>query len=229
MDNSSQGKFQITKGKPSLRLQEIIMDSDGLLTLVKLNLLFIITTIPFLPVVMLFTGGASITALLYCTNQLVRTGTVSEVKNTYFNVFKTYFRKTFTAGLVVVLLNILFVGGLMFYITMASSNIIYIPFASVSLLAIIIIQAIAIHLFPAFAEEENKHKSAKELVSKAATDALSKMKETMIAVVISVLVIAGIISMLPKTLPLLVVMIFSVPALAAGFAHSDAEFISDII
>ena len=129
MDNSSQGKFQITKGKPTLRLQEIIMDSDGLLTLVKLNLLFIITTIPFLPVVMLFTGGASITALLYCTNQLVRTGTVSEVKNTYFNVFKTYFRKTFTAGLVVVLLNILFIGGLMFYITMASSNIIYIPFA----------------------------------------------------------------------------------------------------
>ena len=162
MDNSSQGKIQITKGKPSLRLQEIIMDSDGLLTLVKLNLLFIITTIPFLPVVMLFTGGASITALLYCTNQLVRTGAVSEVKNTYFHIFKTYFKKTFTAGLVIVLLNILFICGLMFYITMASSNIIYIPFASFSLLAIIIIHAVAIHLFPSFTEEDNNNKSTKE-------------------------------------------------------------------
>ena len=117
----------------------------------------------------------------------------------------------------------------MFYITMASSNIIYIPFASFSLLAIIIIHAVAIHLFPSFTEEDNNNKSTKELVAKAVTDALSRMKETMIAVVISIIVIAGIILMLPKTLPLLVVMIFSVPALAAGFAHSDAEFISDMI
>ncbi|MBQ3009262.1 MAG: hypothetical protein IJD80_06730 [Oscillospiraceae bacterium] len=55
------------------------------------------------------------------------------------------------------------------------------------------------------------------------------MKKTVIAVIVSIFTIAGIFLMLPKTLPLMLVIMFSVPGLAAGFAHSDAEFISDII
>ena len=101
--------------------------------------------------------------------------------------------------------------------------------ASVSLLAIVCIWSVTIHLFPAITEKENVNKSLKQLVSISISSVFVKLKETLIAVIISLVIIFGIILMLPKTLPLLLVMIFSVPALAAGFAHSDAEFISDII
>lgn len=227
MDNSTQGKFQITKGSPSLRLREILMDSDGLLTLVKLNFFFLITTFPVIPFLAFFTGGASITALLYCTNQLVRTGSVLQVRKTYFTVFKNYFKSSFAAGFIVTLLNYIFIIGLVIYLTMASSDPVYIPLASISLLAIISVWAIILHFFPALTEEENKN--FKELISISVSSVFIKLKKTLIAVVISLIIIFGIILMLPKTLPLLLVMIFSVPGLAAGFAHSDAEFISDII
>ena len=229
MDNSPQNKFQITKGSPSLRLREILMDSDGLLTLVKLNLLFLLTTLPVVPFLILFTGGASITALLYCTNQLVRTGSVLQVRKTYFSVFRKYFKTAFLPGITITLLNVIFIAGLIIYLTMSSTNPIYIPLASVSLLSLICIWAVTVHLFPAITEKENENKNLKELVSISVSSVFTRLKETLVAVIISLVIIFGIILMLPKTLPLLLVMIFSVPALAAGFAHSDAEFISDII
>ncbi|MBQ6850934.1 MAG: DUF624 domain-containing protein [Oscillospiraceae bacterium] len=229
MDNSANNKFQVTKGSSVLRLREILMDSDGLLTLVKLNFFFIITTIPVLPFIILFTGGGAITALLYCTNQLVRTGSVSQVRKTYFDVFKKYFKRTFFPGLAVILLTFVFTAGLIIYLTLASSNVMYIPFASVSLLVLIFIWSTAIHLFPAFTESRNETKSTKELLSVAISTVFEKMKKTVIAVIVSIFTIAGIFLMLPKTLPLMLVIMFSVPGLAAGFAHSDAEFISDII
>ena len=229
MDNSTQGKFQITKGSPSLRFREILMDSDGLLTLVKLNFFFLITTFPVIPFLAFFTGGASITALLYCTNQLVRTGSVLQVRKTYFTVFKNYFKSSFPAGFIVALLNYTFIIGFVIYLTMASSDLVYIPLASISLLAIISVWAIILHFFPALTEEENEDKNFKELISISVSSVFIKLKKTLIAVVISFIIIFGIILMLPKTLPLFLVMIFSVPGLAAGFAHSDAEFISDII
>ena len=204
MDNTPHNKFQITKGSPGLRLREILMDSDGLLTLVKLNVLFLFTTLPFIPFFLLITGGGSFTALLY-------------------------FKRTFIVGMILSLTSVVLIAGLVIYLTMAGSNIIYIPMASVSLLALIFIWSVAVHLFPAFTEEENSNKTAKELFKESVSLIFAKMKETLVAVIISVIVIFGIILMLPKTLPLLLVMIFSVPALAAGFAHSDAEFISDII
>ena len=226
MDNFTEKNVQITKGSASLRLREILMDSDGLLTIVKLNFFFIITALPFIPFIILFTGGPSITALLYCTNQLVRTGTVTDVGKTYFNIFKNNIKKTVVAGAVVTIFNILFLAGFMLYLSMAATNTMYIPFASVSLLGIIFIWAITIHLFHAFNEND---KSTKELLTDAVSLTFSKMKATIIAVVLSIAVIFGIILALPKTLPLLLTVIFSVPALAAGFAHSDREFISDII
>ena len=229
MDNTPHNKFQITKGSPGLRLKEILMDSDGLLTLVKLNVLFLFTTLPFIPFFLLITGGGSFTALLYCTNQLVRTGSVLQVRKTYFNIFKKYFKRTFIAGMILSLTSVVLIAGLIIYLTMAGSNIIYIPMASVSLLALIFIWSVAVHLFPAFTEEENSNKTATELFKESVSLIFTKIKETLVAVIISVIIIFGIILMLPKTLPLLLVMIFSVPALAAGFAHSDAEFISDII
>ncbi len=229
MNNSSNNKFQITKGSATLRLREILMDSDGLVTLVKLNLLFLLTALPFLPFVALFTGGPAITALLYCTNRLVKTGSVSQVGKTYITVFKESFRKTVPAGILSFILNVIFIGGLILYLILASENMLYIPFASVSLLGVIFVWAVTIHLFPAFSENENQDKSLKELISAAAATAIVRMKKTVIAVTVSMFIIAAVVLMLPNTLPLVFVMIFSVPALAAGFAHTDREFISDII
>ena len=229
MDNSTKNKFQVTKGSALLRLREILMDSDGLITLVKLNFFFLVTTLPFVPGFIFFTGGASITALLHCTNILVKTGSVPDVRKTYFNIFKVNFKKTFFAGLAVTLLNILFIGGLVFYLILASANFMYLPFASVSLLAVIAVWSVTIHLFPAFTEHKNESNSLKEMVMSAITAAMERMKQTMIAVAVSLFVISGVILMLPNTLPLVLTVIFSVPALAAGFAHTDSEFISDII
>ncbi|MBR4035972.1 MAG: DUF624 domain-containing protein [Oscillospiraceae bacterium] len=181
---------------------------------------------PVIPFFILITGGPAITALLYCTNKLVRTGSISDVSKTYFNIFKTYFKKTLAVGAIVTVMNIIFISGLVLYLSMSTANIMYIPFSSASLIGIIFLWAITIHLFPAFTEAD---KSTKEMLADAISAAVLKVKETLIAVVISLLLIGGIILMLPKSLPLLLTVVFSVPAVAAGFAHSDCEFISDII
>ena len=151
------------------------------------------------------------------------------MRKTYFNIFKANFKKTFFAGVAVTLLNILFIGGLVFYLILASANFMYLPFASVSLLAVIAVWSVTIHLFPAFTEHKNESNSLKKMVMSAIAAAMERMKQTMTAVAVSLFVIAGVILMLPNTLPLVLTVIFSVPALAAGFAHTDSEFISDII
>ena len=228
MDKYPDNKFQITKGSKNLRLREILMDSDGLLTIVKLNFLFLITIVPIIPFVTVFTAGPAVTALLYCSNQLVKTGNLPQTGKTYFNIFKSSFKTTVKYGFVLTLLNYMFISGLAIYLTLASENYMYIPFASVSLIGIIILWSVTIHLFPSFTED-NEDKSAKERITDAATLAVINIKSTLIAVVLSFVIIGAVILMLPKTLPLIFIVVFSAPALAAGFAHTDPEFISDII
>ncbi len=228
MDKRPDNKFQITKGSKSLRLREILMDSDGLLTIVKLNFLFLITIAPVIPFITVFTAGPSITALLYCSNHVVKTGNLQQIGKTYFDIFRSSFKRTVKIGFAVTVLNYLFIAGLAIYITMASENYIFIPFASASLIGIIILWSISIHLFPAFSEN-SEDKTIKERIADAASLAVINIKSTLIAVVVSLAVIGTVILMLPKTLPLVFFVMFSVPALAAGFAHTDPEFISDII
>ena len=204
------------------------MDSYGLLTIVKLNFLFLITIVPIIPFVTVFTAGPAITALLYCSNQLVKTGNLSQTGKTYFDIFKSSFKTTVKYGFVLTILNYMFISGLAIYLTLASENYMYIPFASVSLIGIIILWSVTIHLFPDLVQNNN-NKTIKERITDAATLAIITIKSTLIAVITSLVMIGAVILMLPKTLPLIFIAVFSVPALAAGFAHTDPEFISDII
>lgn len=115
----------------------------------------------------------SFTALMYCTNQLVKNGSVLQVRKTNFNIFK----RTFIANMILSLTSIVFITGLVIYLTMDGSNIIYIPMASLSLLALIFISYVAVHLFPAFTEEENSNKAVKELFKESVSLGFAKMKK----------------------------------------------------
>ncbi|MBQ7903866.1 MAG: DUF624 domain-containing protein [Oscillospiraceae bacterium] len=211
------------KGAVVLRLGDILQDSDGILSLVKLNLLFIITCLPFIPFLPVLTAGPSIKALLHCTNRLVKTGYLPDVKNTYMEAYKAEKKESVRAGAAVVIVSLVFTLGLYFYLVMAGNNIIYAPFASVSLLVIVFAWSITAHFFPALTD--NDQLSYREKVNNAMVSAYETLPKTLIAVVISLIFIAGQILFLPASLPLVFTLGFSVPALCCAFAHTEPEFI----
>lgn len=211
------------KNKIILRLGEILQDSDGILTLVKLNLLFILTSLPFIPPVFLFTFGPSAAAITYCTNILVKKGYLPDVTKTYISVFRNSFKKALVPGIFTVLATVIFSVGLYIYLSIASSNIIYIPLASVSLLVLVVLTGIGIHMFPEIAVEENKL-TAKEYFRTGFANMAGKLPGTMLAVIISGIMVAAMVLLLPATLPLLLTIAFSVPALAMAFSHTVPEF-----
>lgn len=219
---SDNKKHRALKGAITLRLGDILQDSDGILTLVKLNLLFVFTCLPFIPFLPVFTAGPATKALLYCTNRLVKTGYLPDVKNTYMTAMKANKANSVRAGAAMVVFTCIFTAGLYFYLIMSGGNSVYIPFASVSLLLIIFIWSISVHLFPALTDN---NLSFKENVNNAIGLIITNLTKTLVAVIISMVMIAGQILFLPASLPLLLTLGFSVPALCCAFAHTEPEFV----
>ncbi|MBQ8603763.1 MAG: YesL family protein [Oscillospiraceae bacterium] len=211
------------KNKIILRLGEILQDSDGILSLVKLNLLFIATSVVFLPPVFIFTFGPAAAALSYCTAKMVKTGYQPDVVKTYMRTYKRCMKKAVVPGLIMVTASGIFSAGLYIYITMASENIMFIPMASVSLLVLVMLWCTGVHLFPAVAEADNNG-SVKELMTAAFRKAVEKLPGTVITVIISAVFLSAMVLLLPATLPLLLTIAFSVPALAMAFAHTTPEW-----
>lgn len=212
----------------TMRLREVF--TDGLLTNLKWNLLFILTSLP------IFTIGASMAALSHCTNLLVKDDRVQHcAAKIYFAAFKAALRKTVPAGLAVLALNIFFGFGLHFYIQMMGQNIMFVPMASLSLLALALLWAVVIHLMPAVFEETDfdnftvsvTDKSIKELAAEAGRTAIVTMKKTVITLVISAVIIALQVLYMPLTIPIVLTLGLAIPAQICAFSHTEPEVLLD--
>ncbi len=205
------------------RLGDILQDSDGLLTLLKLNLLFFFTVLPVVPFISVFTFGGGMTALILCISKLVKTGSLDDVSKTYLSLFKKYFKSSSLYGAVVYIMTVILSAGLYIYLKMSGENIIFIPFASISLVGLICIWSVSIHLFVAI--ENHNPADKKSLLKYSVARAMISFKKTLSAVLIGFTVFIVMILFLPATIPLILTCAFSVPALAAGFANTEPEFI----
>lgn len=209
-----------------VRMREVF--TDGLFTLLKWNFLFVICCLPIVTI------APAAAALLNCTNlQVTDDRPQFKASKWFFASFKAACRKMFVQGLVFTAANIMLVTGFVFYLKMAGTNVMYIPMASVSLLALVIIWAVGIHAFPmlfAYTDFEKgtvavTDKAMGDIIKEAAALALTKTKGTVVALVLGFAVIAVQLLFFPASIPVVLTLGFAIPAQAAALAHTEPEII----
>lgn len=220
-------KLKRNNEKKPTRLGEVL--SDGLLTLVKWNLLFLITCIPIITI------GPAMAALGFCTNALVTDDRPQKnAAKLYFNAFKASFFKALPLGIYFLFITLLFGAGFFVYSYLSPENAVYVSMSSLSLVILTLFWGVMAHLFPLLFDFEKtdlentkvvmSSKTLRELITEAAYTALARMKWTAIALVFSVLFLGVLILFLPNTLPLLLTIGFSFVAAAMAFAHTKADY-----
>ena len=209
-----------------VRLREVF--TDGLFTLVKWNFLFVICCLPVV------TMAPAVAALLNCTNLQV-TDDRPQFKATkwFWLSFKVACRKCFVPGLLFTLANFMLVFGFAFYLKMTGTSIVYVPMASVSLLVLVLIWAVAIHALPMLFENTDfdngtvkvSDKAVGEIVREAIPLAFVKAKGTLISVVLGLVAVAAQLLFFPASIPVVLVLGFALPAQAAALSHTEPEII----
>ena len=212
----------------NMRLREVF--TDGLLTQVIWNVMFFITSIP------LFTIGPSMAALANCTNlHVVDDRAQFKPAKLYMASFKAAFKKALPAGFLLLAVNGVFGLGLHFYLQMMGENIMFVPLASLSLLVLVVVWAVAIHLMPLFFEKTDydtytitmAENSLKDLLSKAVQIALVNMKKTVICLFIGAVIIVAQLLFMPLTIPVVLTIGLVLPAQICAFSHTEPEILED--
>jgi len=219
-------KINPARYKLLVRLGELI--TDGLFTLVKWNFLFLLTSLPVITV------GPSLAALHYCTNALAKDD-LPQIKASklYFSAFRSSFRKAFPVGLMTLAVCTVFGGGFLLYLSMVPENVIYIPLTSISALCLLLYWGLMIHVLPQMFDFSQtdwdtqmvfvNDKSLRQLFHEAAYHTLARMKGTVIALVFSLVYLGIQLMLFPVILPFTLALGFSLPAMAAGLAHTEPD------
>ena len=213
--------------KRPTRLGEIITDS--LPTLAIWNILFLLTCIP------VFTIGPAMAALSFCTNALIIDDRPQKgAARLYFNAFRISFFKALPLGLIFLMISTLFGGGFFLYTYLSSENMVYIAMSSLSLLVIILFWGLWTHVFPLLfdfekTDWENKmpamaKKCLRELIKEAVYHGLTRMGQTLLALIFSILFLGSLILFFPPTVPLLLSIGFSFTAVALAAAHTKSPY-----
>ncbi|MBQ7796585.1 MAG: DUF624 domain-containing protein [Lachnospiraceae bacterium] len=213
--------------KKPTRLGEML--TDGLLTLVIWNVLFLLTCIPIITI------GPAMAALGFCTNSLVIDERPQKnAAKVYFSAFRASFFKALPIGIYFLFITILFGAGFFVYSYLSPENAAYVSMSSLSLVILTLFWGVMAHLYPLLFEFEQTDwekkqvvmtkKKLRELISEAAYTAMARMKQTAIALVFSVLFFGSLILFLPATLPLIVTIGFSFVAVAMALAHTSPEY-----
>ena len=200
------------------RIGEIV--SDSLFVLVKWNFFFFITCLPVVTI------GPAMSALSRCTNMLAKEDLVQyEAGRNYFRFFKQGFSKAVVPGLVFLVLNTVFMSGLVIYVKLMGENMMFIPLVSMSMFALAAVWALAMHLFPRLWEEDGSvtQQSWSQLIKPAAADVILNIKGTAVAVVVNAFVLLLTAAYFPATLPVVLTVTFSVPAMVAAFSHTKPD------
>ena len=212
----------------NMRLREVF--TDGLLSQVIWNVMFFITSLP------IFTIGASMTALANCTNlHVVDDRAQFKPAKLYMASFKAAFKTTLPAGFLLLAVNTVFGYGLHFYIQMMGENIMFVPLASLSLLVLVVVWAVAVHLMPLFCENTDydtytvtmAEKGLKELVGQAVQIALVNMKKTVICLFIGAVIVVAQLLFMPLTIPVVLTIGLVLPAQICAFSHTEPEILED--
>lgn len=213
--------------KKPTRLGEMI--TDGLLTLVIWNFLFLLTSIPIITI------GPSMAALGFCTNALVTDDRpLKGSVKLYFNAFRASFFKALPIGLYFLFITTLFGAGFFVYSYLSPENPVYVSMSSISLVVLSLFWGVMMHMYPLLFDFENTDWENKKvtmrkiklgaLINEAGRTALFYMKRTAIALVFVVLLFGTLILFLPTTLPLLLTVGFVTVAVAAALAHTDTPY-----
>lgn len=225
-NNKKKQKINPDRYKLLIRLGELI--SDGLFTLVKWNFLFLLTCLPIITI------GPSLAALHYCTNALAKDD-LPQIRSgkLYFSAFRSCFHKAFPLGIFTLMICLIFGGGFFLYLSLVPESPIYIPLTSFSALVLLLFWSLMIHLLPQMFEFdktdwEEQHvyvsdKPLKQMFFDASCFSLTHVKGTLIALIFSLVYLGGQVMLFPVILPLTLALGFSLPAMAAGLAHTKPD------
>ncbi len=191
------------------RFFEVLGESSW--SLVKLNVLFLISCLPLL------TLGPALTALSACIRELIE-GDLREERpfHSYRVFFVSCFRVSFFWGLAVLAAGSILITAVLFYGKQAGENWFFVPLTALSLLAILLLGGFFVHLFPFLSEDKKP-----DLPRLAVLTALERMGKTLTAFLISAVLLCIQVLFLPVSLPLLLSLGFAVPALICGLAHTE--------
>ena len=209
-----------------VRLREVY--TDGLLTLAKWNILFVLCCLPVVTV------APAVAALLNCTNlQVTDDRPQFKASKWFLASFKAASRKMLVPGILFTAANFALVFGFAFYLKMTGVSVMYVPLASFSLIALVIIWAVAVHAFPMMFENTDfdsgivtmTEKTVAETVKDAVPVAFAKAKGTAAAVALGFVIVAAQLLFIPASIPVMLTIGFAIPAQAAALSHTEPEII----
>ena len=212
--------------RPS-RLKEIL--TSGIPTLIIWNILFLITCIPIITI------GPAMAAMGFCMNSLIRSDHPKKgAAMLYFHAFRASFMKALPVGIYFTFFTLLFGAGFFVYSYLSPENAAYVSMSSISMVALSFFWGFMMHMYPLMfdfdkTDWENKNvflRNVKltELISETGRTAMYYWKQTAIALVFVVMLFGGLLILLPFTLPIFVLIGFSVVALAAAMAHTEMPY-----
>ena len=212
--------------RPS-RLKEIL--TSGIPTLIIWNILFLITCIPIITI------GPAMAAMGFCMNSLIRSDHPKKgAAMLYFHAFRASFMKALPVGIYFTFFTLLFGAGFFVDSYLSPENTAYVSMSSISMVVLSFFWGFMMHMYPLMfdfdkTDWENKNvflRNVKltELISETGHTAMYYWKQTAIAPVFAVMFFGGLLILLPFTLPIFVLIGFSVVALAAAMAHTEMPY-----
>ncbi|MGN1030751.1 MAG: DUF624 domain-containing protein [Butyricicoccaceae bacterium] len=186
---------------------------DNLWNLIKLNLVFLISCIPIVTI------GPALAAMSHITAQMAFDNEeVSAPIQSYLLCFRQSFLRALPAGILTLLIHIVFGSGLLIYGSMMSTGTEYLLLSACSLLVLLLTWGISLHLYPMLAQSRQGH-----LLTQASIHALERMGRTVLAVLLMIALLLLQFLTFPVSLPITLTLGFSLPALVGSFAYIDLE------
>lgn len=182
---------------------------ESLWSLVKLNLLFLLTCLPVV------TLGPALAALSGCIVRLVQGDLLEQPCRFYLNTFRRCFKQAFLWGLLTLSGTAVLGNALLYYGSRIGESIFFIPVTSLTLTALLFLFGILVHLYPLLAAGEQEH-----FLQKAALHAVQRMGQTLAAVLIAAFLLGIQIWFLPASVPIPLLIGIVLPALVCGFAYT---------
>lgn len=201
-----------TKKTPFTNLRRFFqLLKESLPSLLLLNLIFILTALP------IFTLGPALTALSFCIRELIKGDIPEETPfQSYCKIFRSCFKKALGFGLLPLLALPVLLYAFLYYLRAASGNLLMIPLASCTLLGLLFLCGVLLHLFALLGDGEET-----ALLKKAAYSFLTRLLPTLVSLFLGTALFLAELSFFPNTLPLLLLLGFSLPALILGFSCQD--------
>lgn len=185
---------------------------ESLWSLVKLNLLFLLTCVPVI------TLGPALAALSGCMIKLAQGDLLEQPCRFYLRIFRRCLKQAFLWG-IATLVSVGILGNALFYYgSRISESVIYIPITSLTLVALLFLCGILLHLYSLLAEGVTDN-----LIQKSALHAAQHMGQTLAAILVSIIMLGLQLWFFPASAPIPLLIGIVLPALVCGLAYKGKE------